>query len=192
LPRPDWAGKKKVFGNRDERRTKSSRDRSPSHEGRRQADFRQDVEGGTEGAQKPDVVAERPPRPERRQPERPAQERSPEDRPAPRHGHAERAPRREQDARPSSERGSAVNRPFKRSPRANENLSRGDKPFRKPGERPAPKGPDTRKHEGDERKSGAPSHVKPSHSVSKAKREGDEAKPVKSSSPFAKFFREKK
>ena len=226
LPRPDWAGKKKVFGNRDERRTKQHRDRSPSHEGRMQADFRQDMAGGAEGAQKPDVVAERPPRPERRQPERPVREerahveRKPEavpqyvpktddrprrfdraerpaprhdraERPAPQHDRAERAPRREQDARPSPERGHAVKRPFKRASRVDASPLGGDKSARKPEERPVSKGPDARKHAGEERKSGAPFHAKPSHPASKAKRDGEEAKPAKSSSPFAKFFREK-
>jgi ATP-dependent RNA helicase RhlE len=55
LPRPDWAGKKRTFGNRDERRARPARnDRPPSHLGRRQDDFQR---GGDEGAR-----AARPPR----------------------------------------------------------------------------------------------------------------------------------
>lgn len=51
LPRPDWAGKKRTFGNRDERRARPARnDRPPSHQGRRQDDFRR---GGDEGAARP-------------------------------------------------------------------------------------------------------------------------------------------
>jgi ATP-dependent RNA helicase RhlE len=48
LPRPDWAGKKRTFGNREERRSKppARNNRGPSHVGRRQDDFRR---GGDEG-----------------------------------------------------------------------------------------------------------------------------------------------
>jgi ATP-dependent RNA helicase RhlE len=231
LPRPDWAGKKRVFGSgsRDERRSKQFRDRTPSHEGRMQADFRADRDDVAGGTPKPEVAAERPPRPARPpRPERPAREerahveRKPEavpqyvrkpdpvpqyvpktddrprrfdrdERPAPRPDRAERAPRRDRDAAPSAARGTETGLPSKRPFRGDERPVRGDKPVRKPGERVAPKGPDVRKHEGEERKGGTSPHVKHSpHPASKARHEEEEAKPAKSSSPFAKFFRGKK
>lgn len=203
LPRPDWAGKKRVFGSRDERRSKQFRDRTPSHEGRMQSDFRRDRDDVSWGAPKPDVAAERPPRPERpAREERAHVDRKPDDRPrrfdrderpAPRHDRAERAPRREREAAPSAGRGPGTGLPPKRPFRGDDRPVRGDKPFRKPGERPAFKGPDTRKHEGEERKGGTSLHVKQSpRPAGKARHEEEEAKPAKSSSPFAKFFRGKK
>jgi ATP-dependent RNA helicase RhlE len=216
LPRPDWAGKKKVFGTRDERRAKQFRERAPSHEGRMQADFRHDRDDVSGGAPKSEVAAERPPRPARPpRSERPAREerahverkpeavpqyvRKPEDhprrfdrdeRPAPRPDRAERAPRLERDAAPSAGRGPGAGLPPKRPFRGDERPPRGDKPFRKPAERSAPKEQDKRKHEGDARKSEAPSHAKPAHPVGKAKREEGEAQPQKSS-PFSKFFKKR-
>lgn len=186
LPRPGWAGKKKVFGNRDERRSKPARDRSPSPEGRRQSDFRQDMEVTAEGAQKPDVAVERKPDDRPRRFER-------DERPTPRHDRAERAPRPERDASPSAGRMPRADLPTKRPFRGDERPVRGDKAFRKPGERPAPKGLDAKKHEGEARKGGTSPLMKHApHPASKAKRDDGEEKPAKSSSPFAKFFRGKK
>jgi ATP-dependent RNA helicase RhlE len=46
LPPPGWAGKKRPSGNRSERRAKQFKSRTPSHEGRRQADFRRKRDEG--------------------------------------------------------------------------------------------------------------------------------------------------
>ena len=54
LPRPEWSGKKKTFISRDERRRKQfSKPRGPSHEGRRQEDFRRGGEDVPQGARPP-------------------------------------------------------------------------------------------------------------------------------------------
>ena len=163
LPRPGWAGKKKVFGNRDERRTKSFKSHTPSHEGRRQPDFRQDRGALPEGAPQ----------------QAPAVERS------------ERPPRRERDAFASGPRGLRPERPSRPAPRGDAHPSRENKPFRKPSEAAPIKERSQPKHESPERKAAPPSHGKPPRPVKhEAKREDGEAKPSKAS-PFSKFFREK-